>query len=52
MYDTRSFKVFSSRDESEGFEPRLEGVFQTRQEAEAFVECWNTLYDFTQFWVG
>ena len=52
--DNRQFKVYSAKDvDSEaGYEPFLEGVFLTKEEAEAFVECWNTLYDATQFWVG
>lgn len=54
MIDTRSFKVYSSRDtDSEaGFAPFLEGVFSTREEAETYVKTWNSLYDFTQFWVA
>ena len=53
MFDPRTIKVFSARDtDSEaGFEPFLEGVFLTREEAEAYVECWSSLYNTTQFWV-
>ena len=53
MIDTRQFKVYSAKDAANeaGFEPFLEGVFATREEAEAFVECWSSLYDQTDFWV-
>lgn len=54
MIDTRSFKVYSSKDtDSEaGFAPFLEGVFASKEEAEAYANTWNSLYDFTLFWVA
>ena len=38
MLDNRQFKVYSAKDvDSEaGYEPFLEGVFLTKEEAEAF----------------
>lgn len=50
--DYRTVKVFSTRDENEGFEPRLEAVFSTHQDAVAYIECWSTLYDDVNFWIG
>ena len=53
MFDNRTVKVFSAKDTDieAGFEPFLEGVFLTSDEAEAYVECWKTLYNATRFWV-
>jgi hypothetical protein len=40
------FKVFSAHpaDLEAGFDPHLEGVFKTQQEAESYVKTWRDLY--------
>ena len=53
MIDRRSVKVFSGRDSEleSGFEPHLEAVFATVEEAETYVSTWSALYDQVTFWV-
>jgi hypothetical protein len=53
MIDRRSVKVFSGRDADleAGFEPNLEAVFATVEEANTYVATWSALYDQVDFWV-
>ena len=43
------YKVYSLSNE-EG-DPHLEGTFANEQDAQSYVECWQSLYDRIEFWI-